>query len=146
MNVKEIFIMNLKNVKREETLIEQELTQLAAKFPNWNFGYELNTTITNAVEVVKKVIKEIKLKYPKYKFSICKNSYNSLLILNIKSTDKDEEFAYYGGNNVGYVVCNTMYRTIINEFTNHSDIKLLDIRVFEYIENSKTMQLEFKQF
>ena len=138
--------MNSKDVKREEALIEQELAKLAAKFPNWSFGYELNETVTNAVDVVKDVIKEIKLKYPNYKFSICKNSYNSLLLLNITPVDKTEEFAYFGGNSVGYIVSNDMYRTITNEFKNHSDIRLLDIRVFEYIENSRTMQLEFKQY
>ena len=95
--------------------------------------------------VIKNVIKEMKVKFPNYKFIIKKDSYNSLLILDIKSLDKDEEFAYYGGNDCGYVVCNDMYRTITNEFKNHSDIRLFDIRVFEYIENSKTMQLEFKK-
>ena len=69
-----------------------------------------------------------------------------MLILNIKPVDKDEDFAYYGGSNCGYIVCNDMYRTIINEFENHADIGLFDIRVFDFIENSKTMQLEFKKY
>ena len=138
--------MTSAQIKQQETLIQQELAILQQKFPNWNFGYELDEAVTDLIDVVKAVIKEMKVKFPNYKFSICKDSYNSLLILNIKPVDKEEEFAYYGGNNCGYIVCNDMYRTITNEFKNHSDIMLFDIRVFEYIENSKTMQLEFKKY
>ena len=133
-------------IKTEEMSLRNELSKLAAKFPNWNLSYEFNNSVTDYVEVVKNVIKEMKVKFPTYKFIIKKDSYNSLLILDIKSLDKDEEFAYYGGSSCGYIVCNNMYRTIPNEFKNHSDIKLFDIRVFEYIENSKTMQLEFKKY
>ena len=133
-------------VKKEETLIAQELAKLAAKFPNWNFGYELNTVATDLVDTVKNVVKEMKIKFPNYKFSVCKNSYDCLLIVNIKPVDKEEEFAYYGGSSCGYIVCNDMYRTITNEFKNHADIKLLDIRVHNYIENAKTMQLAFEKY
>lgn len=133
-------------IKKEEILIMQELEKLQKKFPNWRFGYELDEAATDLVSVVKAVIKEMKTTYPNYKFSICRNSYSSILILNIKPLDKDEEFAYYGGNDCGYIVCNDMYRTIANSFKNHSDIKLFDIRVFEFIENAKTMQIEFKKY
>jgi hypothetical protein len=142
----EVFVMTSAQIKKQETLIQQELALLQQKFPNWNFGYELDEAVTDLVDVIKSVIKEIKIKFPNYKFSICKESYNSLLILRLRPVDKDEEFAYYGGNDCGYVVCNNMYRTITNEFKNHSDLKLFDIRVFEYIINSKTMELEFKKY
>ena len=132
-------------IKTEEQSLRQELSKLAAKFPNWSLFYEFNSSVTDYVEVIKNVIKEMKVKFPNYKFIIKKDSYNSLLILDIKPVDKTEEFAYYGGSSCGYIVCNDMYRTITNEFKNHSDITLFDIRVFEYIENSKTMQLEFKK-
>lgn len=133
-------------IKKQEIELNNELAKLAAKFPSWNLFYELNDSVTDLTEVVKSAVKEIKAKFPNYKFSICRNSYNSLLILNIKPVDKDEDFAYYGGSNCGYIVCNDMYRTIINEFKNHTDISLFDIRVFDYIENAKTMQLEFKKY
>lgn len=94
--------------------------------------------------VIKNVIKEMKTKYPKYKFSIKKESYSCLLILDIKPIDKDETFAYYGGNSCGYVVDNRMYWTLYNEFKNNSDLQTLGIRVFDFIVNSKTMELEFK--
>jgi hypothetical protein len=142
----EVFIMTSVQIKKQETLIQQELALLQQKFPNWIFGYELDEAATDLVDVIKSVIKEIKIKFPNYKFSICKESYNSLLILKIRPVDKDEEFAYYGGNDCGYIVFNDMYRTITNEFKNHSDITLFDIRVFEYIDNSRTMELEFKKY
>jgi hypothetical protein len=133
-------------IKKQETSLQQELSNLKSKFPDWNFYYELDTTASDSVSVVKEVIKQVKAKFPNYKFSICRDSYSCLVILRIKPVDKTEEFAYYGGDSCGYIVCNNMYRTITNEFKNNSDLKLFDIRVFEYIENSKTMELEFKQF
>jgi hypothetical protein len=133
-------------IKKQETTLQQELSNLKSKFPDWNFYYELDTTASDSVSVVKEVIKQVKAKFPNYKFSICRDSCSCLVILKIKPVDKTEEFAYYGGDSCGYIVCNNMYRTITNEFKNNSDLKLFDIRVFEYIENSKTMELEFKQF
>ena len=94
--------------------------------------------------VIKTVIKEMKLKYPNYKFIVKRNSYNSLLILDIKPVDKTEEFAYYGGDDCGYVVCNKVYRQIYNDFRSHSDIVNNSIRVLDFVVNSKTMELEFK--
>lgn len=133
-------------IKKQETLLQQELLKLKSKFPSWELYYELTEKVTDSVSVVKEVIKQIKSKFPNYKFSICRDSCNSLVILKIKPVDKTEDFAYYGGDSCGYIVCNNMYRTIVDEFKNNSDLKLFDIRVFEYIENSKTMELEFKQF
>ena len=100
--------------------------------------------VTVMTSVIKNVIKEMKLKYPNYKFIVKRNSYKSLLILDIKPTDKTEEFAYYSGDDCGYIVCNKMYRQIYNDFKSHSDIINNSIRVFDYIINSKTMELEFK--
>ena len=94
--------------------------------------------------VIKTVIKEMKLKYPNYKFIVKRNSYNSLLILDIKPVDKTEEFAYYGGDDCGYIVCNKVYRQIYNDFRSHSDIVNNSIRVFDFVVDSKTMELEFK--
>lgn len=138
--------MTSTQIKNQEKLIQQELTLLQQKFPNWNFGYELNEAVTDLVDVIKTVVKEMKIKFPNYKFIIKKDSYNSLLILDIKPVDKTEEFAYYGGNSCGYIVWNEMYRTITNEFKNHSDITLFDIKVFDFVVNSKTMELEFQKY
>lgn len=132
-------------IKKQEIELNNELAKLAAKFPSWNLFYEFNDSVTDLTTTIKSVIKEMKLKFPNYKFSVCRNSYNSLLLLNITPVDKDEEFAYYGGDNCGYIVCNDMYKTIADEFENHDDISLFGIRVFEYIENARTMQLEFKE-
>ncbi len=132
-------------IKKQELELNNELAKLAAKFPSWNLFYEFNDSVTDLTEVIKSAIKEMKLKFPEYKFSICRNSYSYLLILNIKPVDKEEEFAYYGGDSCGYIVCNDMYKTITNEFKNHDDIKLFGVRVFNYIENAKTMQLGFKE-
>lgn len=137
--------MTATTIKKQEIELNNELAKLAAKFPSWNLFYEFNDKVTDLTSTIKSVIKEMKLKFPNYKFSICKNSYSSLLILNIKPVDKDEEFAYYGGDSCGYIVCNDMYNTITNEFKTHDDIRLFGIRVFSYIENAKTMQLEFKE-
>lgn len=142
----EVFVMTSTQIKNQEKLIQQELTLLQQKFPNWNFGYELNEAVTDLVDVIKTVVKEMKIKFPNYKFIIKKDSYNSLLILDIKPVDKTEEFAYYGGNSCGYIVWNEMYRTITNEFKNHSDITLFDIKVFDFVVNSKTMELEFQKY
>ena len=133
-------------IKKQETSLQKELLNLKSKFPDWNFYYELETTPSDTVSVVKEVIKQVKSKFPNYKFSICRDSCSCLVILKIKPVDKTEEFAYYGGDSCGYIVCNDNYRIITNEFKNNSDLKLFDIRVFEYIDNSKTMELEFKQF
>jgi hypothetical protein len=138
--------MTATQIKTQEKLIQQELEILKQKFPGWNFRYEVNEAVTDLVDVVKTVVKEMKIKFPNYKFIIKKDSYNSLLILDIKPVDKTEEFAYYGGNSCGYVVWNEMYRTIVNEFKNHSDITLFDIRVFDFVVNSKTMELEFQKY
>lgn len=138
--------MTSKTVKKEETLIQQELANLKAKFPNWDFGYELNETITDLVSVIKEAIKEVKIKFPNYKFSVCKNSYGYLLLLNIKPIDKDETFAYYGGMNSGYIVDNGDYYHITNEFVHNSNIDLYKISVHNFIENSKTMQIAFKKY
>ena len=138
--------MTSTQIKRQETSLQQELSNLKSKFPDWNFYYELDTVVSDAASVVKEVIKQVKAKFPNYKFSICRDSCGSLVILRIKPVDKTEDFAYYGGDCCGYIVCNNMHRTIVNEFKNNSDLNLLDIRVFDYIENSRTMELEFKQF
>ena len=137
--------MTANEVKAQELALNQELALIQKKFPNWNLFYEFNDSISDPVETVKAVVKEMKLKYPDYKFSICKNSYGYLLLLNIKPVDKSEDFAYYGGDSCGYVVCNDMYKTLSNEFKQHQDITLFGIRVENYIENSKTMQLAFKK-
>lgn len=137
--------MTATTIKKQEIELNNELAKLAAKFPSWNLFYEFNDSVTDLTEVVKTTVKEMKLKFPSYKFSICRNSYNSLLILNIKPIDKEEEFAYYGGDSCGYIVCNNMYKTITDEFKAHADISLFGIRVFNYIENARTMQLEFKE-
>jgi hypothetical protein len=142
----EVFVMTSVEIKNEEMLLRRELSNLQKKFPNWKLFYELNTSVTDLVEVIKSVIKEVKVKFPNYKFSICRNSYDCLLILKIKPVDKDEDFAYYGGSDYGYVVCNDMYRTITNEFKDHSIINLFDIRVFEYVDNATTMELAFKTY
>lgn len=94
--------------------------------------------------IIKNVIKEMKRKYPNYKFRIQRNSYNCLLILDIKPIDKTEEFAYYSGDDCGYIVCNEVYRQIYNDFRTHFDIVNNSIRVFDFIVDSKTMELEFK--
>jgi hypothetical protein len=94
--------------------------------------------------VIKNVIKEMKRKYPNYKFRIQRNSYNCLLILDIKPIDKTEEFAYYSGDDCGYIVCNKVYRQIYNDFRTHFDIVNNSIRVVDFIVDSKTMELEFK--
>lgn len=138
--------MTAAEIKTEETKLQQALAQLQQQFPNWILSYEFNDSISNPVDVIKDVINEIKSKFPNYKFTINKDSYSCLLILNITPVDKSETFAYFGGNDCGYIVDNNMYRTIHNEFANHSDLTLLDIRVFAYVENSRTMQLEFKQY
>ena len=138
--------MTSTQIKRQETSLQQELSNLKSKFPDWNFYYELDTTVSDSVSVVKEVIKQVKAKFPNYKFSICRDSCSCLVILKIKPVDKTEEFAYYGGDCCGYIVSNDNYRLITNEFKNNSDLNLFDIRVFDYIENSRTMELEFKQF
>jgi hypothetical protein len=138
--------MTTTKIKEQDTALNKELLKLKSKFPDWNFYYELDTTPTDSVSIVKEVIKQVKAKFSNYKFSICRDSCSSLVILKIKPVDKTEEFAYYGGDSCGYIVDNDNYRIITNEFKNNSDLKLFDIRVFEYIENSKTMELEFKQF
>lgn len=138
--------MTSTQIKRQETSLQQELSNLKSKFPDWNFYYELDTTVSDSVSVVKEVIKQVKSNFPNYKFSICRDSCSCLVILRIKPIDKTEEFAYYGGDCCGYIVSNDNYRLITNEFKNNSDLNLFDIRVFDYIENSRTMELEFKQF
>ena len=138
--------MTATEVKAQEFALNQELALIQKKFPNWNLFYEFNDSISDPAETVKAVVKEMKLKYPNYKFSICKNSYGCLLLLNIKPVDKSEDFAYYGGDSCGYIVCNDMYKTLCNEFKQHQDITLFGIRVEDYIENSKTMQLAFKKY
>ena len=105
-----------------------------------------STMIKKQETSLQKELLNLKSKFSNYKFSICRDSCSSLVILKIKPIDKTEEFAYYGGDSCGYIVCNDNYRIITNEFKNNSDLKLFDIRVFEYIDNSRTMELEFKQF
>ena len=133
-------------IKKQEIELNNELAKLTAKFPSWNLFYEFNDSVTDTVEIVKSVIKDMKLKFPNYTFSICRNSYGCLLLLNIRPVDKEEDFAYYGGSDCGYIVYNDMYRTIAYEFKNHEDVKLFGIRVFEYVDNARTMQLAFKKY
>ena len=95
-------------------------------------------------QIIKSVVKDVKVKYPNYKFTIKKESYSCLLILDIKPVDKTETFAYYGGDSCGYVVNNRMYKTLYNEFKNNSDLQSLEVRVMDFVVNSKTMELEFK--
>lgn len=92
---------------------------------------------------LKTLIKTVSTNFPNYKFSICRNSYGCDLIIKIKPVDKTETFAYYGGDSVGYIVDNTNYHSIANKF--QSEFRPKNIRVMEFIENSKTMLLEFKQ-
>ena len=136
--------MTVATIKKQEIELNNELAKLAAKFPSWNLSYKFNDSASDLVTTIKSVVNEMKLNFPEYKFSICRNSYSCLLILKIKPVDKDEEFAYYGGNSCGYIVCNNMYKVIADEFRNNDDIKLFGVRVLEYIENARTMLIEFK--
>jgi hypothetical protein len=93
---------------------------------------------------LKTLVKAVSANFPAYKFSICRNSYNRDLIVKIKPIDKTETFAYYGNESVGYVVDNTNYHLIAIKFK--AEFRPKNIRVMEFIENSKTMSLEFTQF
>jgi hypothetical protein len=93
---------------------------------------------------LKTLVKTVSTNFPNYKFSICRNSYSCDLIVKIKPVDKTETFAYYGGESIGYIVDNKNYHLIANKF--QSEFRPKNIRVLEFIENSKTMLLEFKQF
>jgi hypothetical protein len=92
---------------------------------------------------LKALVKTVSTNFPNYKFSICRNSYSCDLIVKIKPVDKTETFAYYGNESVGYVVDNENYYSIANKF--QFEFRPKNIRVLEFIENSKTMLLEFKQ-
>ena len=138
--------MTVAAIRKQETALALELNKLQAQFPNFTLSYELDTAVTDTVSVVKEAINQVKSKFPNYKFSICRNSYDSLLIVNIKSVDKNQEFAYYGGDSCGYIVCNNDYSLITNEFKNNQELNFYKVRTFDYIENAKTMQLEFKQY
>ena len=135
--------MTYKTAKREEVLIQQELANLKAKFPCWDFGYELNHTLTAVVNVIKEVIKKVKVQFPKYKFSISKNPSGCMVVLNITPIDKLETFAYYGGDSSGFIVDNRDYYNITNTFVNNSDISWCKIGVNNFITNARTMTLEF---
>jgi hypothetical protein len=92
---------------------------------------------------LKALVKTVSTNFPNYKFSICRNSYSCDLIVKIKPVDKTETFAYYGGDSIGYVVDNENYYSIGNKF--QSEFRPNNVRVMGFIENSKTMLLEFKQ-
>ena len=138
--------MTVAAIRKQETALALALNKLQAQFPNFTLSYELDTAVTDTVSVVKEAINQVKSKFPNYKFSICRNSYDSLLIVNIKSVDKNQEFAYYGGDSCGYIVCNNDYSLITTEFKNNQELNFYKVRTFDYIENAKTMQLEFKQY
>lgn len=92
---------------------------------------------------IKTLVKTISTNFSNYKFSICRNACFCDLIVKIKPVNKTETFAYYGGDDVGYIVDNNNYYSIANKF--QSEFRPKNIRVMEFIENSKTMMLEFKQ-
>jgi hypothetical protein len=92
---------------------------------------------------MKQLVKTLSTNFPNYKFSICRNACFCDLIVKIKPVNKAETFAYYGGDDCGYIVDNSSYYSIANKF--QSEFAKQNIRVMEFIENPKTMLLEFKQ-
>jgi hypothetical protein len=88
-------------------------------------------------------LKTVASTFPNYKFSFCRKTYGRDAIIKIKPVNKAETFAYYGGDDCGYIVDNSSYYSIANKF--QSEFAKQNIRVNEFIENSKTMLLEFKQ-
>ena len=65
---------------------------------------------------MKQLVKTISTNFPNYKFSICRNASFCDLIVKIKPVNKTETFAYYGGDDVGYIVDNNNYYSITNKF------------------------------
>ena len=92
---------------------------------------------------MKKLVKTLSSNFPNYKFSICRNACFCDLMVKIKPVNKTETFAYYGGDDYGYIVDNRSYYSIANKF--QTEFAKQNIRVDEFIEDSKTMLLEFKQ-
>lgn len=94
-------------------------------------------------QALKNQLKSVASNFPNYKFSFCRETYSLDAIVKIKPVDKAETFAYYGGESIGYVVDNENYYLIGNKF--QSEFEPKNVRVMGFIENSKTMLLEFKQ-
>ena len=94
-------------------------------------------------QTLRNQIKSIASTFPNYKFSFSRKTYGLDAIVKIKPVDKTETFAYYADDSIGYVVNNTNYYSITNKF--QSELKSQNIKVNEFIENSKTMYLEILQ-
>ena len=92
---------------------------------------------------MKKLVKTLSAKFPTYKFTICRHACFCDLMVKIKPVNKEETFAYYGGDDCGYIVDNRSYYSIADKF--QTEFAKQNIRVNEFIENSKTMLLEFTQ-
>lgn len=134
----------MKTIINEKNLIEKELTVLKSKFPNWNFSIDFSGSISDPVSVIKDLIKEAKIKFPNIKFSICRESYNRLLILKVKF---NQEIAYYHNDTIGYVIYDhKLYKEVYNFFNENEYLNLINIKVFDYLENKKEMLLEFNQY
>jgi hypothetical protein len=133
----------MKTILKEKNLIESELAELKSKFPNWNFSFDFLGSIPNAVSVIKDLVKEAKTKFPDIKFSICRENYSCLLILKVKF---NKEIAYYGGDNIGYIIYEReLYNEVYNFFNENEYLDLINVRVINYVENKKEMLIEFKQ-
>ncbi len=134
----------MKTIINEKNLIEKELTVLKSKFPNWNFSIDFSGSISDPVSVIKDLITEAKIKFPNIKFSICRESYERLLILKVKF---NQEIAYYHNDTIGYVIYDhKLYKEIYNFFNENEYLNLINIKVFDYLENKKEMLLEFNQY
>lgn len=94
-------------------------------------------------QTLRNQIKTIASTFPNYKFSFSRKTYGLDAIVKIKPIDKTETFAYYAGDSIGYEVDNKNYYLIANKF--QSELKPQNIKVNEFIENSKTMYLEILQ-
>lgn len=134
----------MKTIINEKNLIEKELTVLKSKFPNWNFSIDFSGSISDPVSVIKDLIKEAKIKFPNIKFSICRENYERLLILKVKF---NQEIAYYHNDTIGYVIYDhKLYKEVYNFFNENEYLNLINIKVFDYLENKKEMLLEFNQY
>jgi hypothetical protein len=83
---------------------------------------------------IKNLITELKQTYPNFKISLARNSYSADSIINIKT---NEEIAYYGGDDLGYIPLNKTYHNLVNTIKSK-----LDCRIIDFIEGIKKCSFE----
>lgn len=125
------------------TRIEYELNRLNSLYPGYEFTatFKKDLSILDPKAIVKQLVSELKLNFDKYKFSLARNTYGSLAIIQLTCKPESYDIAWYQNDDVGYIADMDFYaiEKFIKSFEDFADAAMT---VHSYVEGRRKCSFE----